>query len=259
MTVRTEAATAPVRPFRLVACYPHDTEAFTQGLIFRDGALYESTGLNGRSSVRRVQLEDGKVLQKRDVARRYFAEGLTELGGELFQLTWESGIAFVYDRHSFDLRRTMKYQGEGWGLTTDGSNLILSDGTETLRVLDPKTFQMTRRITVRDDDRGIERLNELEFVNGFILANVWLTDRIAIIDPTSGRVTGWLDLTGLGPPSSELTNAVLNGIAFDSQRNRLFVTGKLWPRLYEIQVLWEDIGTFSARGVMPIGPERGCS
>lgn len=253
------APEAPERMYRLVACYPHDSEAFTQGLIIRDRQLYESTGLNGRSSLRRVRLETGEVLQKRDVARRYFAEGLTEHGGELFQLTWESGLAFVYDRQTFALRRTMKYRGEGWGLTSDGRRLILSDGSDTLRFLDPATFQVTGRVRVQDDGKGVERLNELEFVRGYVLANVWLTDRIAIIEPESGNVAGWLDLAGLGPPSSALTNAVLNGIAYDAERDRLFVTGKLWPRLYEIEVLWEDNRTYRPGESVESRPERGCS
>ncbi len=248
-----------MRAHRLVACYPHDPKAFTQGLIYRDGVLFESTGLNGRSSLRRVRLESGEVLQQHDVARRYFAEGLAEHAGELFQLTWETGVAFVYDRQSFALRRTLKYQGEGWGLTTDGSRLIMSNGSDTLRFVDPTTFRVTAQVAVRDEGGGVERLNELEFVHGFVLANVWLTDRIAIIDPGTGNVTGWLDLAGLGPQSSQLTNAVPNGIAYDRERDRLFVTGKLWPRLYEIEVLWEDSGTYRPRESSPAGPERGCS
>jgi glutamine cyclotransferase len=252
-------ATAPVRGYRLLACYPHDATAFTQGLLYHEGALFESTGLNGRSSLRRVRLETGEVLQKREVARRYFAEGLAHLGGELFQLTWESGLAFVYDMRSFALRRTLQYQGEGWGLTTDGTRLILSDGSDTLRFVDPDAFQVSRRLTVRDGGRSVARLNELEYVEGFIFANVWLTDRIAVIDPASGHVVAWLDLAGLGPSSSAPTNAVLNGIAYDREGGRLFVTGKLWPRLYEIEVLWEDNGTRGPRESSPTGPERGCS
>jgi glutamine cyclotransferase len=248
---------APLRSYRLLACHPHDPQAFTQGLVYRDGQLLESTGLNGRSSLRRVRLETGDVLQRKDVARRYFAEGLAALGGELYQLTWESGVAFVYDAATFDLKRTVRYRGEGWGLTTDGTNLILSDGSDTLSFLDPGTFRVRSRVSVRDGDRRVERLNELEFVGGKILANVWLTDRIAIIDPVSGQVTGWLDLTGLGP-ASQMTNAVLNGIAYDRDGDRLFVTGKLWPVLFEIQVLWEDSGTYRPREALPGGPERGC-
>lgn len=258
-SVAPVAVTAPSRPYRVIACYPHDPEAFTQGLIYRDGALYESTGLNGRSSLRRVELETGHVLKKRDIARRYFAEGLTEYGGELFQLTWETGVAFVYDQRTFALHRTLKYEGEGWGLTTDGTRLILSDGSDSLRFIDPSTFQVTGRVSVRDDGRSVERLNELEVVNGRVLANVWLTDRIAIIDPGSGNVSGWLDLSGLGPSSSDATNAVLNGIAYDRERNRLFVTGKLWPRLFEIEVLWEDIATLGPGRPFPTGRPSGCS
>lgn len=250
---------APVLAHRVLACYPHDTRAFTQGLIYRNGVLFESTGLNGRSSLRRVRLETGEVLQRKDVARRYFAEGLTEHGGELFQLTWETGVAFVYDLQTFTLKRTLRYRGEGWGLTTNGTDLILSDGSSTLSFLDPGTFRVRRRVSVRDGVRPVERLNELEFVNGKVLANVWLTDRIAVIDPASGQVSAWLDLSDLAPASVQQTNAVLNGIAYDGERDRLFVTGKLWPTLFEIQVLWEDSGTFRPRGRVPGGPERGCS
>ncbi len=261
---QAQQVSAPVLGHRVMACYPHDTRAFTQGLIYRDGVLFESTGLNGRSSVRRVRLDTGEVLQRKDVGRRYFAEGLTEHAGELFQLTWESGVAFVYDVQTFALKRTMTYRGEGWGLTTDGTDLILSDGSSNLAFLDPGTFRVRRRVSVRDGARPVDRLNELEFVNGRVLANVWLTDRIAVIDPFSGQVTGWLDLEALGralgrtPAVAEQPNAVLNGIAYDRERDRLFVTGKLWPTLFEIQVLWEDSGTYRPRESTPGGPERGC-
>jgi glutamine cyclotransferase len=249
---------APTIGYQLVACYPHDEKAFTQGLLFRDGVLYESTGLNGESTLRRVRLETGAVLEQRRLNRRYFAEGLAEHAGELFQLTWDSGVAFVHDARTLDLRRTLRYRGEGWGLTSDGMRLVMSDGSDTLRFLDPTTFAVTGRVRVTDAGTPVERLNELEFINGAILANVWLTDRIAVIDPTSGTVTAWLDLADLVPVRSGPTNAVLNGIAWDGQANRLFVTGKLWPRLYEILVLWEDMRTFRPRGSSPLRPERGC-
>jgi glutaminyl-peptide cyclotransferase len=228
--------TPPTFTYEIVNRYPHDREAFTQGLIYRDGALYESTGLKGRSSIRKVRLETGEILQHRSVARRYFAEGLTEFGGELLQLTWETGVGFVYDRTSLAERRRFSYRGEGWGLTHDGSRLILSDGTPTLRYFDPQTMQEVRRVRVTDRQLPVEELNELEFVRGQIFANVWLTDRIAMIDPESGQVTGWLDLTGLMPAGNRLPNAVLNGIAYDAAGDRLFVTGKLWPTLFEIRI-----------------------
>jgi glutaminyl-peptide cyclotransferase len=228
--------TAPIYDHEVVTVYPHDAEAFTQGLIFRDGALFESTGLNGRSSLRRVRLETGEVLQRHDVPDRYFAEGLTEWEGQLIQLTWTSNVGFVYDVASFRQLRTFKYRGEGWGLTHDDRRLIMSDGTSTLRFLDPATRAETGRLAVRDGTVPVESLNELEMVNGSIYANVWQTDWIAIIAPESGLVTGWLDLRGLLPDGEASEADVLNGIAFDAAGDRLFVTGKLWPRLFEIRV-----------------------
>ena len=223
--------------YDIVATYPHDATAFTQGLLFRDGYLYESTGLNGRSSVRRVRLETGEVVERRDVDERYFAEGLAERGGELFQLTWVTETGFVYDRATLALKRRFRYRGEGWGLTYDGERFILSDGSATLRFLTPDGFAEVRRLRVTDQGGAVERLNELEYVRGRIFANVWLTDRIAIIDPARGRVEGWIDLSGLAPAvSTESGDAVLNGIAYDEHSDRLFVTGKLWPSLYEIRL-----------------------
>ena len=226
--------TAPIWRHEVVRAYPHDRDAFTQGLVFRDGALFESTGLNGKSSLRLVDLTTGRVTRRVSVDRRYFAEGLAAWGPNLVQLTWETGIGFVYDRASFKLLRTFTYQGEGWGLTDDGRQLVMSDGSSTLRFLDPVTFAVTRRVTVTDGPRAIDHLNELEVVDGLIFANVWLTDRIAVIDPADGRVVGWLDLADLVPAGAS-GNAVLNGIAYDSGAKRLFVTGKLWPTLYEIR------------------------
>ena len=234
-TARGQAPT-PVFGYEIIHRYPHDPQAFTQGLIYRDGVLFESTGLNGSSTLRKVRLETGEVLQRHAVDKRYFAEGLTEFGGELFQLTWDSGTGFVYDRDTFALKRRVSYHGEGWGLTHDGTRLILSDGSPTLRFFDAKSFKEIGRVWVTDNGKPVEELNELEFVRGQIYANVWLTDRIAIIDPASGRVTAWLDLSGLGPNDSSFTNAVLNGIAYDAAGDRLFVTGKLWPTLFEIRI-----------------------
>jgi glutamine cyclotransferase len=191
--------------------------------------------LNGKSSLRRVDIETGRVTRRISVDRRYFAEGLAAWGPDLVQLTWETGIAFVYDRATFALRRTFTYQGEGWGLTDDGRQLVMSDGSSTLRFLDPATFAVTRRVTVVDGAQAIDHLNELEMVDGLVFANVWLTDRIAVIDPADGRVVGWLNLKDLAPAGAT-PNAVLNGIAYDGAAKRLFVTGKLWPKLYEIRV-----------------------
>ena len=232
------AAPAPVQRYRIVNTYPHDPEAFTQGLVFRDGFLYESTGLVGRSSIRQVRLDSGEVLKQRDVAAPHFAEGLTDWKRHLIQLTWQSHVAFVYDLSSLSTLKTLPIAGEGWGLTHDGRQLILSDGSDRLRFLDPDTLREVRAIAVRDGAAAISNLNELEFVRGEIYANVWHKNRIARISPGSGRVTGWIDLTGLLPavynPGPE---AVLNGIAYDAARNRLFVTGKLWPKLFEIVVV----------------------
>ena len=230
-------AVAADEGYRVVSSYPHDPKAFTQGLVFADGHLYESTGLEGRSSLRMVDLETGRVLQELPVPKPYFAEGLTAWGSKLVQLTWQSHIAFIYDRFSFRLVSTGKYVGEGWGLTTDGKALILSDGSAQLRFVDPQTFRESRRVTVKDHGRPVTRLNELEMVNGEIYANVWYSDRIARISPVSGKVLGWINLAGLLPESERSDpQAVLNGIAYDAEHDRLFVTGKLWPRLFEIKI-----------------------
>jgi glutaminyl-peptide cyclotransferase len=227
---------APFYGFLAVNSFPHDPEAFTQGLIYRDGFLYESTGLNGRSSVRKVALDTGKVVQRRDVEQPYFAEGLTEWAGHLVQLTWQTNVGFVYDAATFEPQRTFMYTGEGWGLTHDDNRLIMSDGTARLRFLDPMTFAETGGIDVSDGGRPVDKLNELEFVNGEIYANVWMTERIAIIAPDSGHVTAWLDLTGLRPTAGRQGDDVLNGIAYDASGDRLFITGKLWPQLFQIRV-----------------------
>ena len=228
-------AAAPIYGFDVVHSYPHDPEAFTQGLVYRDGFLYESTGLNGRSSLRKVVLATGAVVQRRGVDKKYFAEGLTDFGNRLLQLTWSTNTGFVYDLQTFEPVATFSYPGEGWGLTHDGRRLIMSDGSASLRFLDPATRRELSRVVVRDGTRAIEELNELEFVKGQVYANVWLTDRIAMIDPDSGVVSGWIDLTGLHPRASS-GDDVLNGIAYDAAGDRLFVTGKLWPRLYEIRL-----------------------
>ena len=229
-------AGAPVYGFEVVNVYPHDREAFTQGLLYRDSVLYESTGLNGRSSLRKVQLETGKVLQQISVDSRYFAEGLVDWGARLVQLTWNTNIGFVYDLGSFKQQQTFSYTGEGWGLARDAKRLIMSDGTSTLRFLDPQTLKVTGQVQVMDGTVPVRDVNELEFIDGQVYANVWLTDRIAIIAPGSGRVTAWLNLAGLMAKKGLSDDAVLNGIAYDSQRKRLFVTGKLWPSLFEIRV-----------------------
>jgi glutamine cyclotransferase len=237
-------AAAPVfaaDTYKIIHTYPHDQHAYTQGLIYLDGHLYESTGLKGQSSLRMEDLETGSILQFKDVPSQYFAEGLAPWGSTLIQLTWQHHIAFVYDRASFRLLRTFPYEGEGWGLTEDGKKLILSDGTATLRFLDPATFRVLRRVTVKDHGAPVTQLNELEFIHGEIYANIWHSDRIARISPMNGKVLGFIDLTGL-LPANERTDpeAVLNGIAYDPAHDRLFVTGKLWPSLFEIKVIPEQ-------------------
>ena len=224
--------------YRIVHVYPHDPRAFTQGLVYVDGHLYESTGLRGQSSLRMVDLDTGRTLQKYDLPEQYFGEGLTDWGSTLIQITWESHKAFVYDRFTFSLIKTFPYEGEGWGITHDGKQLIMSDGTSYLRFLDPQTFRETRRIrVVGANGQGIEDLNELEYVHGEIYANVWHSDRIARISPKNGKLLGWIDLSGLRDPTTTANpDAVLNGVAYDAKDDRLFVTGKLWPKLYEIKV-----------------------
>lgn len=229
---------APVDTFRVVNAYPHDATAYTQGLIYHQGFLFESTGLNGQSTLRKVRLETGEVVQRHRLDTAYFAEGLAEWNGQLVQLTWRSNIAFVYDLATFAPRRTFGYTGEGWGLTRDRERFILSDGSESLRFLHPDTFREVRRVTVTDGGVPVRDLNELEYVRGEVFANVWHTDRVARISPESGRVVGWIDLRGLMSTAYRLDpEAVLNGIAYDAASNRLFVTGKLWPRLFEIEVV----------------------
>lgn len=231
-------AKVPVDGYRVVNTYPHDRAAFTQGLVYLDGVLYESTGLNGKSTLRSVELASGRVLQNRPVSAEYFAEGLAYLDNKLFQLTWQTGVAFVYDRMSFRPLATLKYPGEGWGLTTDGRQLILSDGSANLRFLDPATFREVRRMQVTDGGRPVTQLNELEWVKGEIYANVWQTDRLVRISPTTGKVLGWIDLAGLLSDSERYAGVdVLNGIAYDAKGDRLFVTGKWWPKLFEIKLV----------------------
>lgn len=229
--------------YRVVHVYPHDPRAFTQGLIYLGGHLYESTGLRGQSSLRMEDLDSGKILQYADMPAQYFGEGLTNWGSTLIQLTWQSHTAFIYDRFSFRVQRTFQYPGEGWGLTQDGKDLILSDGTAALRFLDPATFREVRRITVKSQGVPVTKLNELEYVHGEIYANIWYTDRIARISPQTGAVLGWIDLSGLLAPNERTDpGEVLNGIAYDAQHDRLFVTGKLWPKVFEIRVVPEMRG-----------------
>ena len=234
----TPNAVVPKYGYQIVNIWPHDSNAFTQGLILMDGKLLESTGQEGRSSLRSVELETGKILKRVDVPEPYFAEGLAVLNGKVYQLTWQHHLGFIYDSQTLERVGQFNYSGEGWGLTTDGKSLILSDGSNRLRFIDPSNFQVTKTINVLDGTTPIRELNELEFVQGEIYANIWHDDRIVTIDPQSGRVNSWIDLAGLIPKEDLRDNpeAVLNGIAYDQANNKLFVTGKLWPRLFEIRV-----------------------
>jgi glutamine cyclotransferase len=228
----------PQYSYRVVKSYPHDTSAFTQGLEYHDGFLYEGTGIVGRSSVRKVDLATGKVFQNFDVPRPFFGEGITVFDNQVLELTWQSQTGFVYDKSNFRVLRSFNYPGEGWGLTNDGKQIYMSDGSAQIRIWDPTTLKEIRRITVKDGNVPVNELNELEFVRGEILANVWQTDRIARISPVDGKVLGWIDLSGI-LPQSERTNpdSVLNGIAYDAAADRLFVTGKLWPKIFEIKLV----------------------
>jgi glutamine cyclotransferase len=224
--------------FQVVNSFPHDKEAFTQGLIFHDGVLYESTGLNGRSSIRRVELTTGRILNKADVGAQFFGEGMTIFNGKIYQLTWKSGKGFIYDEATLARIGEFGYGGEGWGLTHDDSYLIMSDGSNSIRFLDPATLNVARTISVSSEGKPVDQLNELEYIKGEIFANVWQTNMIARIDPVSGNVKGWIDLKGLLPAADHTPETdVLNGIAYDVQTDRLFVTGKLWPRLFEIRIV----------------------
>lgn len=231
-------AAIPVYGYKVVHVYPHDTSAYTEGLFYKDGFLYESAGQYGESSVRKVQLDTGEVLQRQPVPPQYFGEGIVDWKSHLIQLTWKSGTGFVYDLDGFKLRHTFSYPGEGWALTRDSRHIYMSDGSAVLRILDPESLATTGSIMVTDDGVPVTNLNELEWVKGEIYANIWLTHRIARIDPASGHVVGWIDLAGL-LDTSKLADPddVLNGIAYDAAHDRLFVTGKRWPQLFEIKLV----------------------
>ncbi len=245
----TPQATSPHAPeaaprrytYRVVASYPHDRAAFTQGLVYHNGELYESTGLYGQSSLRRVKLETGEVVQRLNLDARYFAEGLALVGERLIQLTWRERTGFVYDRASFASLAEWSYPTEGWGLTYDGTHLVMSDGSAMLRFLDPHTFAVRREVTVTTYGRPVTMLNELEYINGEVWANVWQTDLVVRINPLSGAVTGVIDFSGLLSEEDRTEPVdVLNGIAYDADDDRLFVTGKLWPKLFQVVLIALD-------------------
>jgi glutamine cyclotransferase len=229
----------PTYTYKVVKSYPHDLNAFTEGLFFKDGVLYESTGLMGRSSIRKVELDTGQTLQQADLPPDIFGEGIVDWKDHLVAVTWQSRIGFVLDLKTFALTSQFTYAGEGWGLTHNDTEIIMSDGTAELRFIDPLTLHELRRIAVTANGTPLDQLNELEWVDGEILANVWQTDRIARIDPQSGKVTGWIDLRGILPAADHVDGHtdVLNGIAYDAAKKRLFVTGKLWPKLFEIRLV----------------------
>lgn len=231
-------STIPVYTYRVINIFPHDRNAFTQGLIFEDGVFIEGTGLRGRSSLRRVSIETGEILEYHALPSHLFGEGVTLYDDKIIQLTWRSNVGFVYDKDSFELIREFSYPTEGWGITCDDEHLIMSDGTANLYFLHPESFEEQKRIKVHDNKGSVERLNELEYVDGEIYANVFQTNRIARIDPKSGKVVGWIDLAGILTKEDRREPVdVLNGIAYDPGDNRLFVTGKLWSKLFEIELI----------------------
>ncbi|WP_269716950.1 glutaminyl-peptide cyclotransferase [Caulobacter sp. NIBR2454] len=233
---KVEAAT-PEYGYQVVQALPHDPKAFTQGLFYKDGAFYESTGQHGQSSIRKVDPATGRVLQIQPLDQQYFGEGIIDAGDRIVQLTWRHEVGFIYGLGDFKPQGRFTYAGEGWGLTRDDRRLFMSDGTADIRILDPKTLQETGRIHVTDAaGRPVDQLNELEWVKGEIYANIWQTDLIARIDPASGKVTGWINLSGLLPDTDRAGADVLNGIAYDAVADRLFVTGKLWPKMFEIKL-----------------------
>lgn len=227
----------PIWQYEIIAIFPHDPEAFTQGLVWQDGFLYEGTGLYGKSSLRRVDLETGQVKKQHNLSEDFFGEGITIFEKRIYQLTWKSKTGFIYEQENFQLVKTFSYSHEGWGITHDEKNLIISDGTSVLHFVDPLTMKEIKRIEIHKNGVPVNRINELEYIKGKIFANIWLTDWIVVIEPQSGKITAWLDLSGI-LDSLEIiqeTN-VLNGIAYDSEKDCLFVTGKLWPVLFKIKI-----------------------
>jgi glutaminyl-peptide cyclotransferase len=244
-----KGAAIPVYGYQIVHTYPHDPDAFTEGLFYRDGFLFESTGLNGHSTVRRVKLETGEVVQVSELPPQLFGEGICDWGDRIVGLTWKTQVGFVLDLKTFELQRQFSYPGEGWGLTHDDQELVMSDGTPALRFLDPKTLRETHRVRVTAAGQPVQQVNELEWVEGEVFANIWQSDRVARIDPKTGNVVGWIDLSGLLSVKDRLSSNpdVLNGIAYDAAGKRLFVTGKLWPKLFEIRLVRKP-GTGASAG-----------
>src|SRR5271170_2099576 len=241
--VQAVSAAAPVDGYKVVATFSHSTESYTEGFFYLNGLFYEGTGLKGKSALLVTQPETGKVLQRRELSAEYFGEGIVDWGSNLYEWTWESHIGFVYDQFSLRLIRQFTYTGEGWGMTRTKSEIITSDGTDTLRFRNPETFAETRHIVVHDGAKKIDQLNELEYVKGEIYANIWHSDRIARISPLDGHVIAWIDLTGILPDDQKVNaESVLNGIAYDPQHDRLFVTGKQWPKIFQIEIVPHQTG-----------------
>src|SRR5271168_1188486 len=238
LRIASAGAAAPILGYKVVAEFPHSTESYTEGFLYLDGLFYEGTGIAGRSALLAIQPETGKPVQKRELAPQYFGEGIVDWGANIYQWTWKSQICFVYDRMTLRPIKQFTYTGEGWGMTRNATELITSDGTATLRFRNPETFKETRHIVVKDGARTIDQLNELEYIKGEIYADVWHSDRIARISPRDGHVIGWVDLTGLLPSDQKVNDeSVLNGIAYDAKQDRLFVTGKQWPTIFEIKII----------------------
>lgn len=223
--------------YEVINTYPHDRNAFTEGLVYEEGFLYEGTGLRGHSTLRKVNLATGEPIKSHTLEPQFFGEGITIFKDRIIQLTYQTRVGFVYDKETFELLQKFSYPTEGWGITHDGRKLIMSDGTSTLYFLDPETFEEVGTIDVYDENGPVTMLNELEYINGEIYANVWQTDHIARISPQTGKVTGWIELEGLLPPEDRDGVDVLNGIAYDAENDRLFVTGKFWPKLFEIKLV----------------------
>ncbi len=233
-----EKIDTPVFGYKIVNTYPHDTNSFTQGLIFDKGVLYESTGLIGRSAVKIVDLKTGKTLKSHELPDNYFGEGIAIIENKIIQLTWRSKTGFVYDKKTLKLIKKFSYQTQGWGITYDGKYLIISDGSAVLYFMDPNTFKVVGTLEVYGDNGKVSKLNELEYINGEIYANIWGIEKIARINSKTGRVTAWIDLSGLLSDQDKKNRVdVLNGIAFNSDKGRLFVTGKLWPKMFEIELV----------------------
>ena len=242
------AAAVPVAGYRVVARYPHSTDSYTEGFFYLDGLFYEGTGLAGHSALMANSPASGNPVQRRDLPPQYFGEGIVDWGPNIYQWTWQSHVCFVYDRFTLRPLKQFSYTGEGWGMTRDSKELITSDGSATLRFRDPATFKEVRHIVVKDAGKPVDQLNELEYIHGEIYANIWHDDRIARISPRDGRVLGYIDLSGLLPASQKLNaESVLNGIAYDAKGDRLFVTGKQWPAIFEIKVVPRSPNTASVR------------